>query len=790
MASIFRNKKNNSEIHVSKGLTYIAANPMERGSRIILLLAKGLIVYLIAGGLIGALLSTLNIEYATAFVQIAILFIALGGSLIYYSKLTRNVIYIIFLILFIYTALQSRTYINSGFYAVVNELSIRASDYFGTSTIHKYGETIQDRYMAVTYVAVFIGSIISILINMVTTKKARIGFTIILSFFMLAVPIYLDSEPKLIFSIMFLGGIFMTGILNSSLIYEIPEKNDSYRVNEKNHRLIGYFDGKEIMLLTLLVVIISGAAAFISGNIMTYNKIKYRLGDSAFKVNTKDTFENMYIMGIEYLFNKGVRGGGLSWGQLGNIGRVVNDNETDLTVTFVPYTTDRIYLTEYRATYYTCYTNKWERTESDYKDFLITGEDNYNTYKNAFEKGDEDITRFKMRVGIVDAVSTYTKLQLPYYTHENEWYSVDSEKDNSDENVVSSNEGYFYVCNSDKKTVENNEHLSQYKIIPKAINEELADFCARAGLNSEEIKANPHLLEKKLGDYFQKNYKYTLKSGTTPVGKDFIAYFLNESKKGYCVHFATAATIISRFLGVPSRFVEGYAIDFSDIAVNGELVEGALVSDYQTGYNSFGENTAVVKLDVTDKSAHAWCEIYIDGEGWIPLDVTPYSEENEEEDENSIWSEFLDLMSTGGSGNSNNSGNDQSGFSRFIQNPIWKKIGNVVLVILCFAAGTVAIFAGSRFVIKKIRYFKSNINQKLIMDYDHFVTRRIKAVEVRKTLINFREQLEWLAKNNIISCDEDELEYCQQVLERAAFSQHTILKEEFDKVKIKLKKLN
>lgn len=784
MADFFHKNKKNKEVHISAGLTYIAGNPMERGSRLLLLLAKGLIIYLITGGLLGALLSTVNIQYAVVPVQISILIISLGGALIYYSKLTRNVIYIVFLVLFIYGAIQLKTYINSGFYAIINEMSVKASDYFGSSTIHKFGEPIPDRYMPVTYCMIFIGSIISIMINMVTTKKARIGVTIILSFLVLAIPIYLDSEPKAGYVVMFLGGIFMTGILNSSLIYEIPEKNDSYIVREKKNSLTGFFDGKQIMLLTMAVIIVTGFTAFVSGRITTNNKIKYKMGDSILKESTKETFENIYVVGLRYLFDRGIRNGGLTWGELGNVNKVSLDHETDLKVTFVPYTTERIYLTEYRAEQYVPFQNRWQQTVRD--KIMDTGTANYKAFKTGFQDGNEQISRFRMKIGVVDDASMMYYYQLPYYSSEGDW----TLNNKASEDFAYETEGVFYVYSGDEKIVSNTGLASDYLMVPDELSEVLGKICSKAGLKAEEIRQNPHLLEEKLGSFFQDNYKYTLKPGATPKGKDYITFFLNESKKGYCVHFATAATMISRYLGVPSRFVEGYAIDFVEIAMDGEIVEDAEVSDYQWGYNSFGENTAVISLDVTDGSAHAWSEIYIDGEGWIPLDVTPYSDEQEEEEDSSLWYEFLDLMNNGGGSSGESGGGSDNAFTDFMRSSAWKKILNVPLILFAVAAGGgILIFTG-RFIIIKIRYFKGNRNQKLMMDYEHFLKRKIKDAVIRQEKINFREQIQWMAENGIIKAYDEETDKCIRILEKAAYSQYEIDEEEYRMVKGALLKKN
>lgn len=95
---------------------------------------------------------------------------------------------------------------------------------------------------------------------------------------------------------------------------------------------------------------------------------------------------------------------------------------------------------------------------------------------------------------------------------------------------------------------------------------------------------------------------YTLTPGRAPLNEDITEYFLFENHKGYCVHFAAAATLMYRLCGVPARYASGYVLQPSDFA---ELEDG------------------VWQADVTDESAHAWTEIFLEDYGWVPVEVTP-----------------------------------------------------------------------------------------------------------------------------------------------------------------------
>ncbi len=96
--------------------------------------------------------------------------------------------------------------------------------------------------------------------------------------------------------------------------------------------------------------------------------------------------------------------------------------------------------------------------------------------------------------------------------------------------------------------------------------------------------------------FVQNSASYTTDPALMPADQtDFARWFLTEADSGYCVHFATTATVLLRAAGIPARYVEGY------------LVEAEA-----------GEQTLV-----RNKDAHAWVEIYVPQVGWVVMDPTP-----------------------------------------------------------------------------------------------------------------------------------------------------------------------
>lgn len=105
--------------------------------------------------------------------------------------------------------------------------------------------------------------------------------------------------------------------------------------------------------------------------------------------------------------------------------------------------------------------------------------------------------------------------------------------------------------------------------------------------------------------FLASNYRYTTNPGRTPEGKDFVTYFLTESKKGYCTSFASAAVMLLRASGIPARYAAG-------LTVGADEIKDAPIS--QDGLHQYSIN---------DHHAHAWAEVYMDGLGWRPVEMTP-----------------------------------------------------------------------------------------------------------------------------------------------------------------------
>ncbi len=101
----------------------------------------------------------------------------------------------------------------------------------------------------------------------------------------------------------------------------------------------------------------------------------------------------------------------------------------------------------------------------------------------------------------------------------------------------------------------------------------------------------------RLEQFLLLNYRYDLGVEPYTPGRDAVDVFLFEHQAGYCSQFATAMAVMARHVGLPARVAVGY--------LPGEFDPMAGACKVRSG------------------DAHAWVEVRMRINGWVPFDPTP-----------------------------------------------------------------------------------------------------------------------------------------------------------------------
>jgi transglutaminase-like putative cysteine protease len=135
------------------------------------------------------------------------------------------------------------------------------------------------------------------------------------------------------------------------------------------------------------------------------------------------------------------------------------------------------------------------------------------------------------------------------------------------------------------------DQLRRARLLPREGNPQARDLARRL---REESGSDAKLVTRVLGLFREQAFAYTL---TPPLlGQNSVDEFLFKSRSGFCEHYAGAFTFLMRAAGVPARIVTGYQ--------GGE-------------FNPVGNYLIVRQSD-----AHAWSEVWLQGQGWVRVDPT------------------------------------------------------------------------------------------------------------------------------------------------------------------------
>ena len=117
---------------------------------------------------------------------------------------------------------------------------------------------------------------------------------------------------------------------------------------------------------------------------------------------------------------------------------------------------------------------------------------------------------------------------------------------------------------------------------------ELAESWRERGLDDAAI------VETALQRFRNQPFVYTLQPPA--LGRHAVDEFLFETRRGFCEHYASSFTVLMRAAGVPARVV--------------------------TGYQGGDENRLGDYFVVRQSDAHAWSEVWLEGQGWVRVDPT------------------------------------------------------------------------------------------------------------------------------------------------------------------------
>ncbi len=116
---------------------------------------------------------------------------------------------------------------------------------------------------------------------------------------------------------------------------------------------------------------------------------------------------------------------------------------------------------------------------------------------------------------------------------------------------------------------------------------------------TENSYESVYTVTQKIREIMKENMVYSPTPVKPDEGEDPLKPFLRGERVGNSAFFATAGVLAFRSYGIPARYAEGY------------LKERQI--------DVYSERT----VNLSSLDSHAWVEVYMDGLGWVPIDVTP-----------------------------------------------------------------------------------------------------------------------------------------------------------------------
>ena len=605
--------------------------------RLLNLVFRAVLVLFITFGAADSCLSAFNIPYDFNFILGVFVLTDILLMLLQFDRTLRLLGYIGITYLLLTYYAQHIDIIRSGLNALTNMAYELVRVKFQLPSVSGFPELAGGRAVTVPTVIVFVGILFMMLMWECCGRSMNLILTAAVSFIASVPALYFGGVPSKKSMFMLGTGWIMIACMKfsgkSEFIFSSKTQSKIYQA--ANHQIYRrQINGRVTAQLAAFLSVITLSLGSIFGSLITQEVFDSVVPESQLKEFSDFMLKDTMIMWFSTYKNYKVQGR-VSAGQLGQYSSVKPDHKPDLEITYIPTTLQRQYLRTFIGTDYT--SNGWN-TRAGINDRYFA-----NLTANTAKLSDcpHGLMRIK-NLGLQSDTPF-----LPYYTDLNSNTDIVCADDNSMTMPFKPGQSYDVTYYPDPAiSVDDSDYkdyiYKNYLDVPDKNRNKIAALCNQQGFDASDPDLN-----EKIADYFSQNYKYTLSPGLVPWQTDFVNYFLFEHKEGLCVHFATSGVLIYRTLGIPARYAEGYALDYLlDKDEHVFLTE----EDPALWYSGDKPLTpSPVSVKVKDHSAHAWVEIYKDGYGWVPVELTPVSyeelgkiEENDEEPD--ISNRVIDLF--------------------------------------------------------------------------------------------------------------------------------------------------
>jgi transglutaminase-like putative cysteine protease len=570
---------------------------------------------------------------------------------------TYNVVKLFFgvliYVLFFFSRLPK---IQNGFYILENLVLSRIESYYGYQEIQykaNYATATVDTTLLVIMILVPIVTLLSIAV----VRSRFINLCSIILFLPVSGSFLLGIIPSERYLIAYVVAVLYLSQSGYSF-HHVTNKEQKTLLHRIHSRAAVWLSLMGVMLFFLMKLFVTPERY---EDVAKIKEMKTEMQSTLFNFSIEDVTKRF----TDFHFpDYSVSVGGLNGGDLGKTGQVRFTNTEHLRIT-APLTsvTEGIYLKGYVGSVYTG--DKWEGHSNEdikqYQNFLkkisvseFAPINQVSMLLNRFadQSGFESAMRLKIpqfhyylgKMNIEYMAANEKYLYAPYFTDYNQldqmhdlqdlYAAPVKKKDHYELNYsfdialgASASDFYYNVVQGNLGKYSSYEKLYRdyvYQVYTKVPEKGLERLKKDFGTTKATMAmiTIPEKIEY-VKNYLQQNTQYSLSPGKLPKGKDYVEYFLYENKTGYCAHYASAATLMLRLMGIPARYVEGYAVGSADIVQNQEnsTQDVTYLSDSGSSVN----NVVQAEITVRDYNAHAWVEVYIDNCGWIPVEFTPGS---------------------------------------------------------------------------------------------------------------------------------------------------------------------